>query len=93
MMQRLFYFCTHTLDSIAQQYTYYACLLSSVLLSLAYRIRLWGKQTVWSARPAQGLTEYGLILVLIMVVCVVIVGTTGKTISEVWYNKLILRMP
>ena len=93
MMQRLFYLCKRTLDSIAQPYAYYACLLSSVLLSLTYRCKLWGKQAVRLTRPAQGLTEYGLILVLIMVVCVVIIGTTGRTISEVWYQKLILRIP
>lgn len=93
MIQRLSRFCTYIFDSISQPYTYYACMLSSVLSILAYRVKLWGKRNVWSARPAQGLTEYGLILVLIMVVCVVIIGTTGKTISEVWYNKLILRMP
>ena len=92
-MKRLFSFCTHTLDSIAQQYTYYTCLLSSVLFSLTCRLKLWSKQAVRLTRPAQGLTEYGLILVLIMVVCVVIIGTTGRTISEVWYQKLILRIP
>jgi hypothetical protein len=37
----------------------------------------------------QGLVEYGLILVLIMVVCVGILSMTGQTISEVWYQKII----
>ncbi|NOK59208.1 MAG: hypothetical protein GFH27_549283n331 [Chloroflexi bacterium AL-W] len=92
-MQRLFHFCTHILDSIAQQATHYACILYSVLVSLTYRLRLWGKQTMYLTQPGQGLTEYGLILVLIMVVCVVIIGTTGETISEVWYQRIILKLP
>lgn len=37
----------------------------------------------------QGLVEYGLILVLIMVVCVGILSAVGVTVSEVWYDKLI----
>ncbi len=39
--------------------------------------------------PAQGLVEYGLVLVLVMVVCVAIVGATGQTISSVWYDRLL----
>ena len=39
--------------------------------------------------PGQGLVEYGLILVLIMVVCVGILTMVGSTVSEVWYTKLI----
>jgi Flp pilus assembly pilin Flp len=41
----------------------------------------------------QGLVEYGLILVLIMVVCVAIIGLLGQTISQVWYDKLIQGFP
>jgi Flp pilus assembly pilin Flp len=41
----------------------------------------------------QGLTEYGLILVLIMVVCVGILTLTGTTISEVWYGSIVSRLP
>jgi hypothetical protein len=37
----------------------------------------------------QGLVEYGLILVLIMVVCVGILSMVGQTVSDVWYTKLI----
>ncbi len=43
--------------------------------------------------PGQGLVEYGLVLVLIMVVCVAILTTTGKTVSEVWYDKIIATFP
>lgn len=43
--------------------------------------------------PAQGLVEYGLILVLIMVVCVGILTAVGHSISSVWYNKLIGVLP
>lgn len=49
--------------------------------------RLWLHRTLRS--PGQGLVEYGLILVLIMVVCVAIMGATGQTISSIWYNKLV----
>ena len=51
--------------------------------------------SAWLARrtEGQGLVEYGLILVLIMVVCVGILTLTGETISEVWYTKLIQRLP
>ncbi len=37
----------------------------------------------------QGLVEYGLILVLIMVVCVGVLSLVGSTVSAVWYDKLI----
>lgn len=36
----------------------------------------------------QGLVEYGLILVLVMVVCIVIVAATGETVRDQWYAKL-----
>lgn len=41
------------------------------------------------AAPGQGLVEYGLVLVLIMVVCVGILSLLGTTISTVWYDQLI----
>jgi hypothetical protein len=50
-------------------------------------LRLWVRSALRS--PAQGLVEYGLILVLIMVVCVGILTLTGRSISAVWYNKLV----
>jgi Flp pilus assembly pilin Flp len=37
----------------------------------------------------QGLVEYGLILVLIMVVCVGILTMVGQTISTVWYDQIL----
>jgi Flp pilus assembly pilin Flp len=51
--------------------------------------------SAWLAHrtEGQGLVEYGLILVLIMVVCVGILTLTGETISEVWYNSIIQRLP
>jgi hypothetical protein len=52
-----------------------------------WMLRLWVRRTLRT--PAQGLVEYGLILVLVMVVCVAILTTTGRTISSVWYNKLV----
>lgn len=53
--------------------------------------RLWSICLVRS--HGQGLVEYGLILVLIMVVCVGIVALMGQTISEVWYEKLVQAWP
>lgn len=41
-----------------------------------------------SRTPGQGLVEYGLILVLVMVVCVVIIAATGETVRDQWYAKL-----
>jgi len=43
--------------------------------------------------PGQGLVEYGLILVLIMVVCVAILTATGQTLSSVWYDRLLPAFP
>lgn len=63
------------------------------LAAAAHRrlLRLWTHPLV--VAPGQGLVEYGLILVLIMVVCVGILTLTGSTISRVWYEKLIPAFP
>lgn len=53
--------------------------------------RLWS--LIVARSPAQGLVEYGLILVLIMVVCVGILTMVGQTTSDVWYNQLLGAMP
>ena len=37
----------------------------------------------------QGLVEYGMILVLIAVVCVGILSITGNTVSEMWYQRVV----
>ena len=63
---------------------------------LGFRATALGRSAAaWLARrmEGQGLVEYGLILVLIMVVCVGILTLTGETISDVWYNRLIQRFP
>ncbi len=66
------------------------------LSSLTHKVReavlqallhLW--TFILARSPAQGLVEYGLILVLIMVVCVAILATIGNTVSEVWYNRIL----
>ncbi len=70
--------------------------LSMLFSTLSTMIQhgLWRLRSCLIARsPAQGLTEYGLILVLIMVVCVVIIGATGQTISSVWYAKILPAFP
>lgn len=50
-------------------------------------LRAWTSLRLYA--PGQGLVEYGLILVLIMVVCVGVLTMTGNIISEVWYSKLV----
>ncbi|NTW02888.1 MAG: Flp family type IVb pilin [Oscillochloris sp.] len=48
---------------------------------------------IYAGVPGQGLVEYGLVLVLIMVVCVGILSMVGHTVSQVWYDKLIPAFP
>jgi Flp pilus assembly pilin Flp len=50
---------------------------------------VWCVNQRLARQPGQGLVEYGLILVLIMVVCVAILTMVGQTLSSVWYTKLI----
>jgi len=50
---------------------------------------LWCFNQRRARQPGQGLVEYGLILVLVMVVCVVILTAVGQTLSTVWYDKLV----
>lgn len=57
--------------------------------SAALRMLAWCSHPRYARQAGQGLVEYGLILVLIMVVCVVILGTVGQTLSSVWYTKLL----
>lgn len=56
--------------------------------TLVHLVR-WVSATRVARQPAQGLVEYGLILVLIMVVCVGVVGTIGQTLNDIWYQKLL----
>lgn len=63
---------------------------------LAAALRRWmdaARSALYAVATGQGLVEYGLILVLIMVVCVAIIGLVGQTISQVWYDKLITGFP
>lgn len=54
--------------------------------------RTFARLAVGLGRVAgQGLVEYGLILVLIMVVCIGILTMVGQSVSDVWYNRLIGR--
>lgn len=46
-----------------------------------------------SVEVGQGLVEYSLLLVLIMVVCVAIVTVMGTTVSEQWYDRIIEAFP
>jgi hypothetical protein len=63
--------------------------ISSACSAAALRAMVRATQLISSRQPGQGLVEYGLILVLIMVVCVAILSSVGKTVSSVWYQKLI----
>jgi hypothetical protein len=63
--------------------------LSTAFSTAALRMVVWGSNLLSMRRPGQGLVEYGLILVLIMVVCVAVLGAVGSKVSNVWYAKLI----
>lgn len=68
------------------------CILSILIETtrrVIYRIRPY----VFMRSPAQGLVEYGLILILLAIACVAILTITGQTISDVWYNRIILAIP
>lgn len=56
-----------------------------------FSMRLWA--FVLARSPAQGLVEYSLILVLIMIVCVAILTAVGRSTSELWYQRIIDAMP
>ena len=62
---------------------------SSAFSTAALRTMIWGSNLLSARRAGQGLVEYGLILVLIMVVCVAILTMVGSKVSNVFYNKLI----
>ena len=40
---------------------------------------------IWKTQRGQGLTEYAMILVFICLACVVIVGSLGQILNNVWY--------
>ena len=63
--------------------------LSMACSSAALRMMVWCFNQRRARQTGQGLVEYGLILVLIMVVCVAVLTLVGQTLSSVWYNKLI----
>ena len=60
-------------------------------MPLAARRRLmpYMRTTLFTHTRAQGLVEYGLILLMIMVVCIVVVALIGQNVSEVWYQKIV----
>ena len=55
----------------------------------ALRMAAWCSTQRYTRRPGQGLVEYGLILVLIMVVCVAVLTAIGQKLNTVWYSKLL----
>jgi Flp pilus assembly pilin Flp len=67
------------------------------LITLAIAaLRRWlnlAHASIYAGASGQGLVEYGLILVLIMVVCVGILSQVGNTVSSVWYDKIIDSFP
>jgi Flp pilus assembly pilin Flp len=42
---------------------------------------------------AQGLVEYGLILLMVVVVCIAVVTLLGNNVSGVWYQKILDKWP
>jgi hypothetical protein len=63
--------------------------LRTTCSTAALRMLAWCVARAGAVRPGQGLVEYGLILVLIMVVCVGILTMVGRSVSDVWYAKLV----
>ena len=63
--------------------------LHTTCSTAALRALAWCAVRLGTSRHGQGLVEYGLILVLIMVVCVGILTMVGRTVSDVWYAKLV----
>ncbi len=53
----------------------------------AWLVGLHGRAT------GQGLVEYGLILVLIMVVCIAILTVIGVQVSGVYYGEVVNKLP
>lgn len=68
------------------------CILS-ILIEITGRVIYRIRPYVFRRSPAQGLVEYGLILILLAIACVAILTITGQTISDVWYNRIILAIP
>lgn len=54
---------------------------------------VWLHTHALARSPAQGLVEYGLILVLIAVTCIGILSVVGKTVSGLWYQRIIDTFP
>jgi hypothetical protein len=42
---------------------------------------------------AQGLVEYALILLMMVIVCIVVVTLIGQDVSQVWYEKIVNAWP
>lgn len=60
--------------------------------ALGWRLSAW--IAACRARSAgQGLVEYGLLLIMIMIVCLGILTLTGVTLSDIWYTRALSRMP
>lgn len=63
-------------------------------LAASFQRTLWRAWASVLARShAQGLAEYGLILGLIAVVCVVILAAVGQTTRDLWYQRIIDAIP
>ncbi len=61
----------------------------SILMKKTRRMIYRMRPYVFICSPAQGLVEYGLILVLIAVACVAILTIMGQSINDVWYSRVI----
>jgi hypothetical protein len=48
---------------------------------------------LFAQAPAQGLVEYALILLMVVIVCVVVVTLIGQDVSQVWYQKIVNAWP
>ena len=59
-----------------------------LLVRLRAAVAGWGEQQV-----GQGLVEYSLLLMLLVLVAIGILRVTGTTISEVWYDTILASFP
>jgi hypothetical protein len=57
------------------------------------RFALQGGVALFAHARAQGLVEYALILLMMVIVCIVVVTLIGQDVSQVWYDKILNAWP
>ena len=57
------------------------------------RLVLQGGVALFAHTRAQGLVEYALILLMMVIVCIVGVTLIGQDVSQVWYDRIVNAWP